>query len=297
MRLFKFSKPKTPGFGLSDRFYLSVLTAQAMLPTLASVIEPKGAGGAVPGFGVPLAPGASKGDLVRPMERGAYALASTDRKTVMRLRVLSKEEAGFDPSWVATSALASMLDAEVLARLRATWIVMQLSFESHDPDVYPALDFLLHLASHLADATQGVVADPLAQRYLLPGDLFKRPRLDPRVDAREHVAVRFEQSREGWHAYTLGLQKFGLPEIEIYRLAEEDAAAATTFLIGLAQSNLLGTLVAEGDRVGSESMPFEVRSGGLDRGQWEGIPCLELIPPSGGAVSTALRAWREQHLK
>ncbi|MCO5295545.1 MAG: hypothetical protein M9921_01675 [Fimbriimonadaceae bacterium] len=296
MRLFKFSKPKTPGFGLSDRFYISVLSGQAMLPALVSTIEPKGADGAVPGFGVPLAPGASKADLQRPMERGEYALASTDRKTVLRMRVLSKEEAGFDPSWVATSPLAALLEEEVLARLRATWIVMQLSFESHDPDVYPALDFLLNLARRLGGATQGVVADPLAQRYVLPEKLFVHPRLDPRVDAREHVVVRFEPSREGWHAFTLGLQKFSLPEIEIYGLAQTDAEVAAAFLIGLAQSNLLGNLVAEGHTVGLETEPLEVRAGGLDRGQWEGIPCLELIPTKGTEASAALHAWvRAQH--
>lgn len=295
MRLFRFGKPKTPGFGLSDRYYLSVLSAQAMLPTLASTIEPEGAGGAVRGFGVPLAAGATKTDLQRPLERGEYALASADRKTVMRLRVLSKEEAGFDPAWVSASPLAALLDEEVLARLRATWIVLQLSFESHDPDVYPALDFLLALAQRLGEATQGVVADPLAQRYVLPERVFAHPRLDPRVDAREHVIVRFEPSREGWHAYSLGLQKFRLPEFEIYRLAEEDAEVAAAFLLGLAQSNLLGNLVAAGHTVGLEAQPLELREGGLDRGKWEGIPCLELIPASGSEASAALRAWAAAH--
>lgn len=294
MKFLKFAKPKNPGFGIDKNFYLSVLSGQAVLPSVAQVAHPKGEGGAVPAFGVPLNARADKQDLSRPMERGQYALASLDRKTVLRLRVLSREEAGFDPTYVARSPLASAMPPETLLRLKSTWHVLQLSVESHDAEVYPALDLILAVVSRLADCTDGVVADPFAQRYLLPSEVRQVPRADPRVDAREHVVVRFEPSREGNHAYTLGLQKFGMAEYEVYRLDDSDAPLAELFLMGLAQSALLGSAATAGSRVGSASKPFEVRAGGLDRGQWEGIPCLELLPPTGTDASAALMAWRDE---
>lgn len=294
MKFLKFAKPKNPGFGIDKNYYLSVLSGQAVLPPVAAVAHPKGEGGAVPAFGVPLNPGTDKNDLGRPMERGQYALASLDRKTVLRLRVLSREEAGFDPGYIVKSALADMLPPETLVRLKSTWHVLQLSVESHDAAVYPALDLILDLCDRLAACTEGVVADPMAQRYLLPGELRCSPRADARVDAREHVAVRFAASREGHHAYTLGLQKFGMPEYEVYRLEEADGAVAEAFLTGLAQSALLGAPAGAGARVGAESAPLEVRVGGLDRGQWEGIPCLELLPVAGKSPTGALAAWRAE---
>lgn len=290
MRLFKFAKPKTPGFGISKEYYLTVLASRATLPPIASVAQPKGENGAVPGFAVPLRQGTDKAALGRPMERGEYAVASVDRKSVLRLRVLSKEEAGFDPEPLARSRFAAELDPEVLARARATWMLMQLTFESHDASVYPSLDFILLVARRLAAQSEGVVADAVAQRYLLPEAVFANPRIEPLFDAREHVSVRFEASREGWHAYTLGLQKFALPEFEIYRLAEGDGPAVLGFLTGLTQAALRGEAPVVGDSVGTNSAAFEVRQGGLDRGQWEGIACLELLPPAGTTPSAALAA-------
>ena len=292
MKFLKFSKPKNPGFGIDRNFYLSVLSGQAMLPSVGAVANPKGGGGAVQAFGVPLDRGADKQDLRRPMERGQYALASLDRKTVLRLRVLSREEAGFDPTYITRSALAESMPAETVLRLKSAWHVLQLSVESHHAEVYPALDLILDIADRLAFCTQGVVADPMAQRYRLPGQLRCEPRADPRVDAREHVEVRFVPSREGHHASTLGLQKFGLAEYELYRLEASDRDAAVAFLVGLAQTALLGSAAVAGSKVGAGSAPFEVRMGGLDRGQWEGIACLELLPPTGITPAKALAAWR-----
>ena len=294
MKFLKFSKPKNPGFGLDTNYYMSVLSGQAVLPPISTIAHPKGEAGAVPAFGVPLNAGAGKHDLGRAMERGQYALASLDRKTVLRLRVLSREEAGFDPAYIVRSALADTLPAETLVRLKSTWHVLQLSVESHDAAVYPALDLILDICARLGERTEGVIADPMAQRYLLPSELRRVPRADPRVDAREHVAVRFEASREGYHAYTLGLQKFGMPEFEVYRLESTDGPVSEAFLTGLAQSALLGAPAAAGTRVGAVSEPLEVRAGGLDRGKWEGIPCLELLPATGKSPSAALAAWKAE---
>ncbi|HVL38146.1 MAG TPA: hypothetical protein VM328_02035 [Fimbriimonadaceae bacterium] len=289
MRAWQFGKPKGPGFGLSRQFYLSVLSSRATLPPILDVLNPAGERGAARGFGAPLAAGKSKQDLLAPIERGAYALASHDRKTVLKLLVLSKEEAGFDPELIARSSLAAGLAQELVNRIRATWTLMQLTFESHDPDVYPSLDFLLALAARLAALTEGVVADPIAQRYLLPDEIFQRPRLDPKVDAREHVVVKTRPSKQNNHAHTLGLMKFALPELEMYEVSDKHLARAEGLLMSLAQNMLLGRVVRAGERLQAFGSVFEAREGGLDRAIWEGIPCLEILPAR-GSLEDALSA-------
>src|SRR5436190_1574007 len=99
--MLRFSRPKGPGFGISGGYYLSVLSSHATLPRIIEVINPTGDGGAVTGFGAPLALDATKQALAEPMSRGAYVLASKDRKTVLKMLVMSKDETGFDPEAVA----------------------------------------------------------------------------------------------------------------------------------------------------------------------------------------------------
>ncbi|HWD37832.1 MAG TPA: hypothetical protein VG944_03230 [Fimbriimonas sp.] len=291
LRALKFGKPKNPGFGLSANFYLSVLSSRPVMPSLVEIVNPNGEGGAVSGLGAPLASASDKEALTKPLERGAYALATKDRKTVIKMLVLSKEEASFDPEPFARSDLAMEVSSELLARVRATWTLAQLTFESHDPMVYPALDFLLEVAKRLADQTDGVVADPICRRYLLPEEVIRVPRMDPRVDSREHLTINFRARPDGQHVYTLGMQKFGLPELEILGLGIEDAVRAARFLLTLAQTVLLGDLIRSGDRFGAPSMPFEARHGGFDNALWEGLSVYELLPPTAITSSEALIAW------
>jgi hypothetical protein len=290
-KLFQFSRPKGPGFGISKDFYLSVLASSSVLPSLLDVINPKGQNGAVQGFGVPLAAQATKDDLGAPLRRGAYGLASPDRKTVLRLLVLGRDEAGFDPDVLSRVPMGSQLPTELVNRVRGTWNLMQLTFESHDPEVYPALDFLLALAIRFAKLSEGVIADAIAQRYLLPEDVLPPFRLDPKVDAREHVSPGFFVASDGGHAFTKGLRKFALPELEMPGLRPSDEQDASRFLLALSQLILLGDLAEPGDRVGASKAQFQVAEGGFDRARWEGIPVFELLPPTTMTSSEALEMW------
>ncbi len=288
--MLRFSKPKTPGFGLSQNFYLTVLAARASLPTVEQVIHPKGEGGAVEGFGVPLSKSATKEDLHRPLQRGAYALSAKDRKTVIRCLVLSKEEAGFDPETFAQSSLAASASAEMIARIRGTWSLIQFCFESHDPMVAPALDFLIELLRRLGELTDGVIADPISKRYLLPNEL---PILvvENEITAAFHVAVHFRPENKFVRCYTLGLQKFGLSELEIADVPDSLCKETEAFLLSLCQAELNGSVARVGDLVGDKKAPFLVCEGGLDRSLWEGIECIELVPSTNRSVSESLQAW------
>lgn len=295
MRPWQFGKPKTPGFGISRDFYLSVLCSASILPSIRDVVNPDGDGGAAVGFGAPLnAAAADKGLLRQPMERGAYAVVSKDKKTVLQLLVVSRDEAGYDPEAFAQSSMALGADPELLARIRGTWNLAQLRYESHDPMVYSALDFLLGVSARLAQLGDGVVADPISRRYMLPQGVFHPGRTDPRIDARDHVSVNFRVRKDGLHAYTLGLQKFNLPEHEILNLLDSDQRLAAAFLTGVAQKILQGDLTRSGDLFGSPSMFFQAREGGFDRALWENMPVFELLPPTAHTATEALQAWAKE---
>lgn len=283
--LLKFGKPKSPGFGIRRDYYLSVLLPASRLPALLEIVNPEGAGGAARGMGAPMASGASKGDLARPMERGVYAIASMDRKTVVRLMIMPKEEAGFDPEPLLANADALGLDSEMQSRIRSTWFVAQLTFESYDPMVAPALDLFLDLAARLGSLTGGVVADPVSMRYELPEWLAARR---PGIDVSRLVAVHRRTTPQGLTAFTLGLQKFDLPEIELLGFAEESAARAEALVMALARAALDGKPLEVGRSYGTGASAFTLAECGFDRARWEGIRCLELVPPRGRTVDQAL---------
>jgi hypothetical protein len=228
------------------------------------------------------------------MERGSYVLATKDRKTVLRLLILSKEEAGFDPEVVARSPLVTLLDPEIVARIRATWTIAQATFSSHHPSVYPSIHFLLQVMQRIALLTDGVVADPASQRYLLPADAMHAGTTDTEVDVRDAVTVGFKDRQDGLYAYTLGLQKFSLPEFEVTGNLPGTENLLIEFLLGVSQSVLAGHVVASGQRVGARSIPFEIREGGFDRAMWEGIPVFELLPPTRNTPNEALLAWQAE---
>lgn len=282
--MLRFRRPKGPGFGISGGFYMSVLSAQATLPPLLRILNPSGEGGAVTGFGIPMAANAPKESLARPMERGIYAMASKDRKTVFKVSVFSKEEAGFDPESVARHSESLGIDGELVDRIRATWNIVQFMFESYDPEVYPALDILLGLVARIGNLTDGAIADPVCMRYRLPDQVFASPRVNPLVDAREHVEVHLRGAAAGVHAFTKGLQKFALPELEIQALSPGSELGAQSLLLTLCQRELEGKLIQAGQQVGK----FQVKDGGFDRALWEGIPCLELMPPATMSATEAL---------
>lgn len=293
-RLFKslkFGRPKNPGYGISRNFYLTVLAAKAPLPPIYKLVNPKGDHGAVGGFGVPLSSNACESLLHEPLSRGAYAVASRDRKTVLRCLVLSKEEAGFDPEVYASSSLASNSDPELVARLKATWSLVQLTFESHDPMVAPALDFLISFAIRVADLSDGVLADPIAGTYSLPHEVKHEPGSN-RVDASLHVAMHSRPTTEGLNVYSMGMQKFGLPEFELAGVPPEMVSGASQVIARLSQSALDGTQLAVGSKIGR----FQICEGGSDRAIWDGIACHELRPLESD-VASCIQSWERESRK
>lgn len=273
--MLRFSKPKGPGLEIAADAYLAVLACRMPLPSLLEVVSPKGEAGSVPGYGVPVSSGASAPG--RPLVRGVYGLASLNRKSVLHLKVLSKEEAGFVPTQAALAGIEDRFGEEVAGRVRATWTLLQLSWASYDPEVYPALDFWLACARRLAELTDGVVADAAAQSYTLPHGSECRPP-GAAVWAPEHVGI----VQAGARLHTAGLRKFSRPELEATQVPPGAQAAVARLLTSLAQSCLEGARPKPGDRIAAGAGQVRIADGGLDREYWGGAYALEVLPEGKG---------------
>ncbi len=258
------------------------------LPTLAQLVGPKGQDGAVVGFGVPMDAREGKASLELPMERGGYGLATLDRVTVLKMLVVSKEEAGFDPD-IAARQMTGELSEETIARLQSTWTLLQLTVESHDPAVAPTVSFMLDIARRAGQLTHGLVGDPLARRYLLPEQV---PVVIDKIPADAAVSINPRKTPEGISVCTLGMSKFGLPEFEISGVGESMQGAAAELLLSAAQHVLDNGPVDVGDELGAKGASFQVTHGGLDRGYWEGVACYDLVSVE-GETDEALQAWNE----
>jgi len=257
---------------------------------MLDVVSPKGGDGKVAGFGVPLGAETTKEDLGRPLARGAYAIASPDQKTVLKLLVLCKEEAGYDPAAFLASSDALELSDETRARIQSTWSLLQLTFESYDPAVIPAVKFLLQTSGAFARATVGVVADPISQAYRLPDEVIT-PISDPAtIHSRDVVTVKARIEQGAICLFTLGWQKFDRPEIELRDVPEGFCRTGIDLLTKLSQTILAGTLLDEGDRIVEGKVPFRAAPGRVTATILGGKPVLELVPER-GTVEEALTSW------
>lgn len=228
-----------PGFGISKGFYLSVLSSARTLPTLAEVMNPDGAGGAVAGYAVPGDKSAGKEVLGMPLKRGEYGLASKDKKTLIRMTVIGKDEAGFSADALLKSPEGQTLRPEIREGIGGAWNIIQLLFGSYDPTVHPAIDLILACAQRLAKEADGIVADPLSLAYRLPDEVRQPANFGLPYAVEDVVSVA--DTPNG--AQTRGLLKFDLPEL---LLVGQEGGPAAKKLIEAVADELRGTILKPG---------------------------------------------------
>ena len=261
---------KTIGYGIARECYIIVLGGSATLPSPKDLCDPKGE---IPAMIAPMGAGQDRSALDRPMSHGLYAVASLDRKTVIQVSVGGREDSGFSAESAIESPQLQPLGEEVIARMQGFWHVFALSFSSHDPMVLPALELQWRLAQRIAILTEGVVGDPLAERYLLP---------DRSASFSAVNLVRLRSS-DGL-MFTAGMVKVGLPEFVIACSPGEDSICEKILLAGV-------------DRV--------LQSGPFDPGQTFGPSVAPLmaayqddgriawIPSAGREMATCLEAFEQ----
>lgn len=276
-----------------------MLAATAVLPSINDLVDPSGEGGRVPGMAVPLASGATKEDLDRPLQRGVYAVSSPDQKTVLKLRVFSKEEARFSPESVLDSVLGANLDLDSRERIRATWTILQLTYESYDPDLYPALRFLLEVASKLATLSEGLIADPLSRIYRKASSVPSPAQPGMEFNVLDFVATEKTFEHDTWTVRTAGLVKFDQPEIQISQVPEAFVRAAESLMMSVSSGIMRGKTLSVGDKLISETGWIVAGSaselGPIAKELGIGSRMYELLPAGSKTVSESLAEWNGSH--
>lgn len=302
--LFKFQLEKGPGYGISQNFYLVVLSPNPVLPAARQVVNGKAEGGAIPGVIAPLTESGPPQILNEPLHPGLYAISSIDRKTLIELRVQAMADSPFDPVVLAESDLGRGLDPEVLNRIRASWTISQLRVKTFDPQVHPSMLMTLGVAARLGQLAGGVIGDPMSLRYLLPENVLT---LNPaaagtkRSSKRELpysietvVSVHSELSRTSTQVLqqivAYGLERFDLPPIGFTELPVECLPMAKSVLLSLCRDVLISGEKALLGNLGSEQFPLVTQLA-----IWKSRRTGELVlaPPDGAGYTTevGLRAW------
>lgn len=274
---FKKKEPNAP-LEINKNAYLSVLMGPSPRPPVLSWMNPDGSNGAVKGFAAPLDQGASAELLTQPIANGSYALATPDRKTLIQADLF--ELADVPEFRLPTDPLAQAtvdLVGERLVRAEEAIGLATLVMKGYSPNVYESIRFLLDSAGRLADQTEGVVADPLAETYRLPTELAQPSPLDPRIDFRDIGAIKAIRELGDVWVSTRGMSKFNLPEYEVYGVAAGDVTRVGEILIVTAQEALLGSPVPIDRTVDTPFGRLTAKLGTRNRAQWGSRPTIELI--------------------
>ncbi len=279
-----FGLARVPDSGIDRRYYLSVLSSlRATMPSIYEIVNPAGTGTVV-GFGVPLAQN-PKG-LRRPLERGAHAVASRDRETVLKMLILSRGKAGYDPEAFAQSQqLAVGADPSFsrgcgrrgrsrnsrLSRTTRRGLPRRSTSSCRPPPRRSQRG--RRRGPHRAAVPAASPGGPLRPRRPPGGRARPRVCQHSRSPEREFITLRSackDSASRSWN----------FPDCRTARRVR-----GGTVLLVLCQRVPARKLHSSGERFG----PFEVREGGFDRGLWEGVPVLELLPPTAMTAGDALR--------
>ncbi len=293
MPLWPFQK-KTPTVPLSlnRNFYLSVLSAAQAMPPLLQIINPDGSNGAVRGFGAPLALDASKDMLNVPLRPGAYALTTTDKLTIVQMDVFPRNEVPqFQLPNDAIALQAANLSGEKLNRAMTASYLTNFVLRGYDHGVYVSVQFFLDCARRLADISDGVIADALAETYRAPEEMRLAHKLDLRIDFREIGSIKIAKLADGFWISTRGLVKFNLPEFEMYGVPETGAETAAKMAIVAAQQALIGLPLKEGETAFAPAEPLHLVGGTRSRDEWGDRPTLELRDKNGSGAAKGVEAW------
>ncbi|MGH2517759.1 MAG: tetratricopeptide repeat protein [Ktedonobacterales bacterium] len=146
----------------------------------------------------------------------------------------------------ALNSLATGLSSEDARTLREGRLSFDLRATVADGSSLSALNWMVQIARVVAERSDGVVMDPLAQRCAGRGELA---RIQP-GDALAHVTIHNEPwGVESRWLHTHGLQKFGRPELEMAEVPISLVDEAVVLLRDVTASLAGGALLAAGDEI------------------------------------------------
>jgi hypothetical protein len=286
-------KPQPITLTLNKHFFLSVLMPPGTLPPVLQIVNPDGSNGAIQGFMVPMQQGATKDLLNQPINHGAYGILTKDKLTALELHIIPKKQISDFVIPDDEIVLAQIdLVGQKLARARQVQQFANIIIKGYHPEIYPTVQFFHKVTSRLAQLTDAVISDALAETYRLPQELQLSPKLDNRIDFREIGTIKAIQLQDGIWISTRGLVKFNLPEYEMYGITKELKDTAATMLASAAQQTLIGLPIKIGETAFAQQSPLEVVIGTKQRHVWNDRPTLEFKDPGQTTALKGVQAWK-----
>jgi hypothetical protein len=175
---------------------------------------------------------------------GAIALVARDRAE--------------DPTWFVDQVvgpfaelIAADLGPSVAATALAAEHVYVIEGELADPDDLGHVQAAWALAKCVCEEGAAIVVDVYAARAHLGSEVAALPP-DRAFDVMHEVTLFFDETGDGTlAAWSLGLRKFGRPDIVVLGIAPDTATDAALLLRDVANTLASGELIEPGDEVGA----------------------------------------------
>lgn len=282
------------------RILFSVACSAARLPAVRHVVHPDGAGGALRGVAV-AGPGSTltPEDLGRPMALDQVYTVAGDGTGRFALTVERLDPLDAPPDLPEDPVLRQVLglSGEAARRLRASTAAIRIELVQPGPDAAADAVFAKALAELLSDRTEGCANDAIALRYFLGTSWRVENRLEP-IDVREHVQVHLVREADGttW-IHTHGLQKFGHPEFEVFRVPASESGRVEIGMLDVAHYVIGGATMRADETLGDPEVPILLRAGTREREHWADAPVLEWVDvdahrrPVESGAPRGLAAW------
>jgi len=173
---------------------------------------------------------------------------------------LATRDRAEDPQWFVESVvapfadlIASDLGAEAAATALAAEYAYVIEGRVDDPDDLGHVQAAWAIAKCICEEGASVIIDVYAARAHLGSDVAA---LDPdrAFDVMHEVTLFFDEQPDGKvSAWSLGLRKFGRPDLVFIDLDPANATEAALFLRDVASAMAAGERVEPGDTVGNEA--------------------------------------------
>ncbi|GMV35838.1 MAG: hypothetical protein AMXMBFR61_03460 [Fimbriimonadales bacterium] len=240
-----------------EEWGIAVIYPSAEAPPLLSIANKAGSNGAIPGYIVPLDKTPQQIDLFHArLANGEFGVVTTDRKTALAMRVAPLDTVAGAVQEMRDNApdASSGVGRRVASILEREPVIAALRISESGPDPKSARNLMYRLGDRIAVQGAGVMRDVGVNRWWEAGEWTQLE-----ASAREHPALLYctvpilpSESWPGYWAATLGLYRFGKPELAVLLRHESSKAQAVSFLLGMASYVIAGQTILPGHTVGGD---------------------------------------------
>lgn len=221
-------------------------------PQALSIAHPKGSRGALPGYLVPLDRAAGDWNaLTAKLTPGSYGLVTQDKKLGLNITVVTLHSLpnGAGEAMGSAARESASLRAALEPLLKDEVFVAEIRIAEAGEDGIAAAEWAHRAAERIAGLGRGLTRDMVLKRWWETGDWTDLNRAQGSNIALSNAVVFAITNTDTW-VHTLGLHRFGVPELEIFLRDPKHAPVAGRYLLQVGSYLLNGADMQVGEIVG-----------------------------------------------